>query len=97
LTVGELRRRLADGDTLADVAKAEGKSLEGLVDVFVAPAKKRLNEAVEAGRLTEARAKAILERFETTIRGFVEGGFRGLHRFRHGPGRAVPELSSSAL
>jgi hypothetical protein len=97
LTVRELRERLADGDSLADVAKAEGKSVEGLVDLFLADAKERLDKAVEAGRITETRAKEILERLEAGVREFVEGGFRGFHRFRHGPGELAPEPNSSSL
>jgi hypothetical protein len=97
LTVRQLRERLVDGDSLADIAKAEGKSVDGLVDVFVADAKKRLDEGVAAGRITEARAKEILERLEAGIREFVEGGFRGFHRFRHVPGELVPEPNSSSL
>lgn len=89
LTEAELRAELADGKSLAEVARAEGKSVDGLVDALVAEAKAKLGEAVEDGRLTDAQRDAMLERLETRIAEHVdEAGFR-LHggRGRHdGPG-----------
>jgi hypothetical protein len=89
LTEAELRAELADGQSLAEVARAEGKSVDGLVDALVAEAKAKLGEAVEDGRLTDAQRDAMLERLETRIAEHVdEAGFR-LHggRGRHdGPG-----------
>jgi hypothetical protein len=80
LTVDQIEGRLEDGETLAEIAKAEGKTVDGLVDAFLAEAKERLDEAVEEGRLTNPeRADEILERLETVIRDFVENGFRRLH------------------
>lgn len=91
LTVEEIRERLADGETLAEIAKAEGKTVDGLVDAFLAEAKEWLDEAVEEGRLTEPeRADEILERLESVIRDFVENGFRGLPG-PHGPAHFLPE------
>lgn len=96
LNVEELRERLDDGETLAEVARAEGKSVDGLVDAFVAEAKERLDEAVEEGRLTEPeRADEILDRLESVIRDFVENGFRGLPRL-HGPAPFFPETHSGS-
>jgi hypothetical protein len=93
LTVEEIRERLADGETLAEIAKAEGKSVDGLVDAFLAEAKERLDEAVEEGRLTDPeRVDEILERLESVIRDFVENGFRGLPGL-HGPAPFFPETS----
>jgi hypothetical protein len=50
-----LRERLRDGETLAEVAKAEGKSVDGLVTAIVAATTKRLDEAVAAGRTSRRR------------------------------------------
>jgi hypothetical protein len=55
VTQDELRASLEEGDTLADVAKAEGKSEAGLVDAIVAAEKKRLAADVESGRITDAQ------------------------------------------
>ena len=61
LGLGEeaLRERLRDGETLDEVAKAEGKSADGLVTAIVAATTKRLDEAVDAGRLTKAQRDEI--------------------------------------
>nr|MBA3333797.1 hypothetical protein [Actinomycetota bacterium] len=45
-----------DGDMLADIAKKEGTSVDGLVQAMVDAARKELDAAVAAGRLTEERA-----------------------------------------
>lgn len=93
LGLGEdaLHERLRDGDTLAEVAEDEGKSVDGLVDTLVAAAKERLDAAVESGDLTGERRDEILERVEAGVRRFVEEAFR-LHRFGHGPGADRPDL-----
>lgn len=89
LTEAELRERLRDGDTLAEVATAEGKTPAGLVAALVAAAKADLDEKVDEGRLTEAQRAAILEDLESRIEDVVEGefsfGFRGGHGGRGGP------------
>jgi hypothetical protein len=83
VTATELRASLADGKSLADVAEAEGKSVEGLVDALVDAARTRLDAAVEGGRLTEAQRDQMLELLEARIR---EGVNRAGFTFR-GPGR----------
>jgi polyhydroxyalkanoate synthesis regulator phasin len=60
LTEAELGAQLAGGKTLADVAKAKGKSVDGLVSALVADEKKELDAAVKAGRITQAQADAFL-------------------------------------
>jgi hypothetical protein len=90
LTPAELREQLASGKSLADVAKAEGKSVEGLKNAILDDAKERLDQAVEDGRLTQAQADEILDRLESKIDDLVndelpEGpGFRGRHFGMHG-------------
>jgi hypothetical protein len=42
----ELRERLRDGDSLADIARAEGKSVEGLEEALLAQAKERIHDLV---------------------------------------------------
>lgn len=90
LSEAALREQLEAGKTLAEVAKARGKSVDGLVDTLVADAKKELDEAVAAGRIDEERRDDILERLEERLTAMVNGerpargergGFgRGLHR-----------------
>jgi hypothetical protein len=56
IEVEELRTALAEGQTPAEVAEANGVSRAELIDVIVADIEAHLDEAVEAGRLTEAEA-----------------------------------------
>ena len=83
LSVPALLQRLTSGKSLADVAKAQDKSVDGLKKAMVADAKKRLDEAVEEGMLTEAQAKEKLEAIESRIDDIVNGKFpdRGERRF----------------
>ncbi len=67
LTEDELRSRTQDGQTLADVAEAEGVPETELVDALVAAARTRLAEAVTDGRLTQAEADARAADLEARI------------------------------
>jgi hypothetical protein len=60
LSPAALRKRLAAGDSLADVAKAQGKSVSGLEQALVDAAKARLDKAVAAKQLTQSQADDIL-------------------------------------
>jgi hypothetical protein len=56
----ELRAQLAEGKTLAQIASAQGKSLDGVKAAILAGAKERLDQAVAAGKLTAAQAQTRL-------------------------------------
>jgi len=90
LTETKLREQLESGKTLAQVAKAQDKSVGGLIAALKADVKQRLDEAVEAGRLTQAQETRILADLDQRIDDFVNGK---LMRMRHerfgfgGPGR----------
>ena len=88
LTEAELRTKLADGKSLAEIAKAEGKSVDGLKQALVAAAKKRLDAAVADGKLTEAQAKELLARYTERVDDLVQGTFDGPggHGFGGPPG-----------
>lgn len=90
VTEAALRSRLDNGDTLAEIATAEGKTAAGLVKDLVAAAKANLDEKVKEGRLTEAQRTSILADLESRIQDVVNGeaGFRfrgGGHRGFEGP------------
>jgi hypothetical protein len=68
----ELRTELAKGQSLAQIAKAKGKSTDGLVAAMVAPAKAALAKAVSSGKLTQQRADAILARLTDRVEALVE-------------------------
>ncbi len=97
LTEDALRERLRDGKTLAAVAKAEGKSVDGLVQAMVSATKKELDAAVAADRLSRERADMIEEGLEERTTDLVNG------EFRRGPfgdrrlGRGFRHLGESPL
>jgi hypothetical protein len=87
LTGAELRAQLESGKTMADVAKAQGKSVDGLVSALVADEKKELDAAVADGRLTQAQADAMLAESKARFTDMVNGAFpdHGPRSFRGGP------------
>jgi hypothetical protein len=78
VTEAALQTQLADGKTLADVAKAQGKTVDGLVSALVADEKTELAAAVSAGRLTQAQADDMLanakQRFTDMVNGTMPPG-----------------------
>ncbi len=105
-----LRTELVAGTSLADVAQAKGKSVDGLVTALVEAATKKIDAAVTAGRLTKEQAttmKADLKQRVTDLvngtrpEGFGPGSGRGMgpgHGLgdRPGPGMA-PASHSGAM
>ena len=81
ITEAKLRASLEDGDTLAEIATANGKTSAGLVDALVAAAKSDLEAAVKAGRMTAAQRTSLLRgldsRMEDVVNGEFSFGFRG--------------------
>lgn len=71
LTRAELRAQLP-GTSLAALARAQGKSVDGLKAAMLAPAERRLARAVDNGRITQARASARLELLEAVVDRLVE-------------------------
>ena len=59
MTEAELRTALAEGKTLAQVAKDQGVSVNALIDALVKDKAARIAQAVEDGRLTQAQADAM--------------------------------------
>ncbi|HZV75969.1 MAG TPA: hypothetical protein VFF79_19845 [Conexibacter sp.] len=83
LTRAALARQLMNGKTLADVAKAEGKSVDGLKQALVDAAKTRLDRAVADGKLTASQRDEILRRLQERVGAIVNGTGPGRH---DGPG-----------
>ena len=81
VTEDSLRTSLRSGDTLAEVAKAKGKTSAGLVTALVTAAKADLDEKVAAGKLTAERRTSILadlsDRIEDCVAGELGSGSRG--------------------
>jgi AraC-like DNA-binding protein len=62
LTPQQLRTQLRSGKTLAQIAQARGKSVEGLKTALSTAIKTRLDRAVAHGRLSSTREQRILAR-----------------------------------
>jgi hypothetical protein len=85
LSTDELATKLENGQSLADVAKAQGKSVDGLKQAMLADVKTRLDQAVEDGKLTDAQRDEILADIEARLDDLVDAkGFEHEHRFRFG-------------
>jgi polyhydroxyalkanoate synthesis regulator phasin len=88
MTQAQLRKALDDGKTLAQVARDRDKSVDGLVAALVEEAEQKLEDAVEAGRLTEAEKREMLDGLRDRITDLVNGRFPRLPRppfHRDGP------------
>ena len=81
-----LRADLQKGETLADVAKSQGKSVDGLVAAMVAAETTRLEAAVTNGFLTPTQAAQI----ESTMRLRMTATVNGTRGFGGGYGRSGP-------
>jgi Arc/MetJ-type ribon-helix-helix transcriptional regulator len=79
LTEAELRTKLNAGQTLAEIAKARGKSVDGLKQAILDEAEKKLGQLVEDGELTQAEADEMLARLKSHIDDLVD---HGMFRFR---------------
>jgi hypothetical protein len=62
---------LKAGQSLAQIATAQGKTADGLVAALLAPAKLRLDAAVAAGRLTSDQETAFLAKLQTAVTAIV--------------------------
>jgi hypothetical protein len=82
----QLRRALASGKTLAQIAREHGKTADGLVAALVAAAKSNLDLAVTAQRLSSARERAILARLQALFAGLVNRPLPALPPSRVRPG-----------
>ena len=72
MTPHELRTARQSGQSLAQIAAAKGKSVDGLVTAIVAPAKARAAKAVENGKLTQQRADELIARLTERVQMLVQ-------------------------
>ncbi len=86
VTVDELRTSLRDGQTLADIAAAQGVDAQTVIDTLVVAAGEHLAEEVTEGDMTQDEADAKLAEITTRIADAVNnGGPIGGGRGDHGP------------
>jgi hypothetical protein len=95
---GELKESLRDGKSVADVAKANGKSLADVRAAVRSSVKTHLDKAVKDGDLTQKQADAMLEGISEKITAIGSG--KGLrlrgrhHRFHGAPPPGAPRPGS---
>jgi uncharacterized protein (DUF433 family) len=97
----ELRDRLEAGETIADIAAAEGVALEDVTAALEAAAAERLAQDVTDGRLTQDEANERLadldDRIDAIVNGEAQlGGRHGFGRGDHNGFGAGPEVDDTA-
>jgi polyhydroxyalkanoate synthesis regulator phasin len=98
MTEAAIHEALANGKTLAQLARDRNKTVDGLVDALVAESRKRIDQAVEDGRLTRAQANEFVEGLRARVTDLVNGRFprmgRGprFHRFHEPRGEGAAML-----
>ena len=106
LSRAQLRDELSDGDSLADVAKQKGKSVDGLETALKKSLRTQLDKAVAHDNLSKEQADTLDETLSEHVDDVVNQGFGrfGFHeRFRGpaggmdfqfgpGPGAALPPI-----
>jgi hypothetical protein len=83
LTRAQLFEQLRDGKSIADIAKAKGKSLDDVRAAVKADAKQRADKAVKDGDLTQAQADEMLAHLDDALEHLGDARppmFRGHHR-----------------
>jgi hypothetical protein len=73
LSDDQLRTQLESGKSLADVAKAQNKSVDGLKQAIIAAVQSKLDQAVKDGRLTSDQESQILAKVKASIDNLVNG------------------------
>ena len=94
LTNDQLIKQLSSGRSLAQIAKAQGKTEAGLAQAMTAAMKSQLDRAVKAGHLPRKMAQALLARFQKNVQQIIRssgppGPPRAIH-FRGAPGAPPP-------
>jgi type II secretory pathway pseudopilin PulG len=73
LSTDQLLTRLRNGQSLADIAKAQGKSVSGMKSAMLADATSRLEAAVKSGDMTEAQKNQILDMLRSNADAILNG------------------------
>jgi len=104
LETSELFAELAEGNTLAEVAEAQGVDPDAVADVLVSEAEERLNTAVDEGFIDEADLAEKLADIEESIDDLMNSelpirrvGHRGFVRgFGGADGAAADDVATSS-
>ena len=97
LDASALRTKLEDGQSLADIAKAQSKDLAGLEQAILDAAKADLDKAVADKKLTQSQADDILANLKSHIDNIANGTlrFRGPASYGRSRGPTSAPASSS--
>lgn len=94
LSRAQLRDELSDGDSLADVARQKGKSVDGLETALKKSLRTQLDKAVANDKLSKEQADKLYDTLAEHVDDIVEHGFGPFEfhgRFR-GPGAMLPPI-----
>jgi hypothetical protein len=91
LTAAQLKTQIGSGKSLADIAKAQGKTVAGLEAAIKDAAKTQLDAQVAAKHITQAQETKILSALDSRVGDLVQGKFSGPRKFfrQGGPDRRV--------
>lgn len=67
LSVEQIRTQLQSGQSLAEIATASGKSVDGLKAAIVADAKATIEKLVSSGKITAERGQRYLEQIQKSV------------------------------
>lgn len=73
LQPAEIMQQLRDGQTLADLITANGGTVDAVISDASARFNESLTEAVDNGRIDQARADELLAQFEETVTNIING------------------------
>jgi len=73
LTQAQLQTDLQNGKTLAQIAAAQGKSVDGLKQALLADARTHLDQAVKDGKITAAQEQQMLNDLSLRLDDLVNG------------------------
>lgn len=79
ITQEELIEAVMDGQSLAEIAEANGVEREALVDAIVAEAQAKLDQAVAAKDLTAEQAAALLDWFQGVVQVAIDESLMFFH------------------
>jgi hypothetical protein len=80
LTDAQLFDQLASGKSLAQIAKARGKSVAGLKQAMTTAIRVRLDQAVARGAITRAQEQQLLSRLQARLDAQINRSMPGLRR-----------------
>lgn len=92
----QLMTQLKGGQSLADIATAQGKTEQDLIDQLVSTSKQRIDQAVTAGKLTQDKATQMESNLPDQVKKEVErkGDFGGDHRGGFNGGGQFKEIAT---